>query len=129
MDLTVAGNVGSVDTGSTDKSNFISFNLAEDFSYFDENTNEWVSKGVKWHECIIWIQKNNQKKFDRLTKFIVVGAGLLVSGRTAIKPSDETDEKGNPKYLNEHIVVKKLGLTTERLEEVNYKPKASSENV
>lgn len=120
-----SGNVGNVETGETEDSFFISFSVAENYSIFNQETQEWESKGVEWRQCTYWIDKDNTKKFERLKQFIITGAGVLITGRTNINPSEEKDEKGNPRYLNHHVVVNQLGLTTERLELVQYKDKAT----
>ncbi|MBS9781895.1 MAG: single-stranded DNA-binding protein [Gammaproteobacteria bacterium] len=121
--ISVEGNVGKVETGVAGDSHYLSFSLAERFVYFDKTTNEWVEKGTQWHDCVIWVRNDNTKKLERLQKFIVKGAGLLVTGRTSVNPS--TDDKGT-QYLNPYVIVDDVALTTERLEQVTYKPKSNN---
>ncbi len=124
--IVLDGNVGRVETGEVGDNAFISFSLAERFAYFSEKDNDWIEKGTQWHDCVIWTRKDNEKKLERLKKFIVKGAGVLITGRTSINPSEEKDDKGNAKYLNPYIVVDDIALMTERLEQVIYKPKATN---
>ncbi len=126
--IVLDGNVGRVETGDVGDNAFISFSLAERFAYFSEKDKDWIEKGTQWHDCVIWTRKDNEKKLERLKKFIVKGAGVLITGRTSINPSEEKDDKGNAKYLNPYIVVDDIALMTERLEQVVYKPKASTNN-
>ncbi len=122
------GNIGNVETGvsKNGESHYISFSVAEQFSYFDQSQNDWIEKGTQWHNCIIWV-KDNEKKMARLMKFIVKGAGVMVIGRTSINPTEKEDSQGNKvQYLNAYINVDDIALTTERLEQVTYKPKATN---
>ncbi len=128
------GNVGQVETGVSKKgeSSFISFTVAENFSYFDQSQNDWIEKGTQWHNCIIWVKNNENsekkmKKIARLLKFIVKGAGVMITGRTSINPAVKEDSQGNKiKYLNPYVNVDDIALTTERLEKVTYKPKSNA---
>ncbi len=125
--IVLEGNVGKVETGksTSGENTFISFSVAERFAYFDEQQGEWIEKGTQWHECIIWVKSDNEKKLIRLIKFIVKGAGVMIAGRTSINPAEREDQNGNKvKYLNPFIIVDDIALTTERLENVVYKPKA-----
>ncbi len=117
--ISVEGNVGKVETGLAGDNHYLSFSLAERFVYFDNTTKEWVEKGTQWHDCVIWV-RDNDKKLERLQKFIVKGVGLLVTGRTSVNPSEDN------KYLNPYIIVDDVALTTERLEQVTYKPKSNN---
>ncbi len=124
--ISLTGNIGNVETGvsKNGESHYISFSVAEQFSYFDQSQNDWIEKGTQWHNCIIWV-KDNEKKMARLMKFIVKGAGVMVIGRTSINPAVKEDHQGNKvEYLNPFINVDDIALTTERLEQVTYKPKA-----
>lgn len=127
--ITLEGNVGKVETGEAGGNQYISFNLAENFSYFDRQKEEWIDKGTQWHDCVMFIRKDNQSRFERYLKFISVGAGLLITGRTSVNPSDEKDSSGKPKYLNPYINVDEIGLLTTRLESVAYKPKTTVGNM
>lgn len=123
-----SGNIGKVESGQKGDNTYIAFSVAERYAYFDRQINEWIEKGTEWRDCIIWIPSDNQKKIARILKFVTKGAGVLVTGRTSINPSDEKDEKGRAKYLNPYVNVDEVALTTERIEEVTYKPKAVIQN-
>lgn len=124
--ISVKGNIGKVETGHQPNSSYIAFSVAENHGYRDKQTGKWVNKGTLWHECTYWIYNDNDhKKFNHLTQLLTVGTPVVVIGRLTINPGEKVDEKTGEitHYQNPYINVEDVGITLNRIERIQYKPK------